>query len=129
MLGVIERDGLIANAARRGAEIADVVRGAASPLVTEVRGRGLLIGIGTTDGAAPAIGAAALEAGLIVNEINPSAVRLAPPLVVGDEEVAAFHRTAGAEGLPSIRIGRTLRIPKRALIEWIEAQLGGPTAA
>jgi len=45
------------------------------------------------------------------------------------EEVAAFHRTAGAEGLPSIRIGRTLRIPKRALIEWIEAQLGGPTAA
>jgi acetylornithine/N-succinyldiaminopimelate aminotransferase len=55
-----------------------------------VRGRGLLIGVGTTEGAAPAIGAAALEAGLIVNPINPTSIRIAPPLVVGDEEVEAF---------------------------------------
>jgi acetylornithine/N-succinyldiaminopimelate aminotransferase len=58
--------------------------------VTEVRGRGLLIGIGTADGAAPAIGAAALDAGLIVNAINPTSIRIAPPLIVGDREVAAF---------------------------------------
>lgn len=45
------------------------------------------------------------------------------------DEVAAFQRTGGNEGLPSIRIGRTLRIPKRALLEWIDAQLGGPHAA
>jgi excisionase family DNA binding protein len=45
------------------------------------------------------------------------------------DEVAAFQRTGGTEGLPSIRIGRTLRIPKRALLEWIDAQLGGPNAA
>jgi len=41
------------------------------------------------------------------------------------EEVAAFLRTGGAEGLPSIRIGRCLRVPKRALVAWIDAQLGG----
>jgi len=40
------------------------------------------------------------------------------------EEVAAFQRTRGAEGLPSIRIGRCLRVPKRSLIAWIDAQLG-----
>jgi excisionase family DNA binding protein len=45
------------------------------------------------------------------------------------DEVAAFQRTGGGEGLPSIRIGRTLRVPKRALLEWIDAQLGGPDAA
>ena len=45
------------------------------------------------------------------------------------DAVATFQRSGGAEGLPSIRIGRTLRIPKRALLEWIDAQLGGPDAA
>lgn len=45
------------------------------------------------------------------------------------DEVAAFQRTGGAEGLPSIRIGRCLRIPKRALVAWIDAQLGGHSAA
>ena len=45
------------------------------------------------------------------------------------EEVAAFRRTGGGEGLPSIRIGRTLRVPKRALLAWIDAQLGGTDAA
>lgn len=45
------------------------------------------------------------------------------------DEVAAFQRTGGAEGLPAIRIGRTLRVPKRALLDWIDAQLGGPNAA
>lgn len=45
------------------------------------------------------------------------------------DEVAAFQRTGGAEGLPSIRIGRCLRVPKHALMAWIEAQLGGFDAA
>ncbi len=45
------------------------------------------------------------------------------------DEVAVFQRTCGAEGLPSIRIGRCLRVPKRALMLWIDAQLGGSDAA
>jgi len=45
------------------------------------------------------------------------------------DEVAAFQRTGGAEGLPSIRIGRTLQVPKRALLAWIDAQLGTTDAA
>ncbi len=45
------------------------------------------------------------------------------------DEVAVYRRTGGAEGLPSIRIGRCLRVPKRALIAWIDAQLAGTDAA
>ncbi len=90
VLGEIERADLMGNASRRGAQIHDAVSAIGSPLVTEVRGRGLLIGIGTLEGAAPAIAAAALDEGLIVNAINPTSIRLAPPLIVGDTEVSAF---------------------------------------
>lgn len=90
VLAEIERADLAANAARRGAEISAAVTAMNSSLITEVRGRGLLLGVGTVEGAAPAIAEAALDAGLIVNAINPTSIRIAPPLIVGDEEVAAF---------------------------------------
>ena len=46
------------------------------------------------------------------------------------EEVNRYLRTGGAEGLPVIRIGRSLRVPKWALLAWIDAQLGlAPDAA
>lgn len=40
------------------------------------------------------------------------------------DEVAIYRRTHGERGLPSIAIGRCLRIPKPALARWIDAQLG-----
>lgn len=46
------------------------------------------------------------------------------------EEVAAFQRSGGSEGLPSIRIGtRSLRVPKQALLDWIAEKLGGGDAS
>jgi excisionase family DNA binding protein len=44
------------------------------------------------------------------------------------EAVAVFQATGGAEGIPAIRIGRSVRVPKRALLRWIEAQLGAAAA-
>jgi hypothetical protein len=38
--------------------------------------------------------------------------------------VAVFQATGGAEGIPAIRIGRSVRVPKRALLRWIDGQLG-----
>jgi acetylornithine aminotransferase len=58
--------------------------------VTEVRGQGLLIGIGLVDPIAKQLSAAALERGLIINAANESSIRLAPPLIVGDAEIAEF---------------------------------------
>ncbi len=45
------------------------------------------------------------------------------------EEVNVYQRTGGQAGVPSIRIGRSLRVPKRALLAGLEAQLGSPDAA
>lgn len=90
VLGEIEGSGLVANAARRGAEIREAIAAIGSPLVQEIRGRGLLIGVGLTEPVANEVNAAALAEGLIVNAANDSSVRIAPPLIIGDEEVATF---------------------------------------
>jgi acetylornithine/N-succinyldiaminopimelate aminotransferase len=90
VLGVIERDDLVGNAARRGDQIRELVERIDSPLISEVRGRGLLLGIGLTEPVALRLAAAALEVGLIVNAANESSIRLAPPLIVGDAELADF---------------------------------------
>ena len=40
------------------------------------------------------------------------------------EETARFLASGGNAGLPCIRIGRSVRIPRRALDQWVAAQLG-----
>jgi acetylornithine/N-succinyldiaminopimelate aminotransferase len=90
VLGVIERDDLVGNAARRGDQIRELILGIDSPLISAVRGRGLLIGIGLSEPVALKLAAAAHEAGLIINAANESSIRLAPPLIVGDAELADF---------------------------------------
>ncbi|HBR89831.1 MAG TPA: acetylornithine transaminase, partial [Microbacterium sp.] len=54
------------------------------------RGRGLLIGVALKHPVAGAVVAAAQEHGLIVNAANPSTVRVAPPLNIGDVEIDDF---------------------------------------
>jgi acetylornithine/N-succinyldiaminopimelate aminotransferase len=90
VLGEIESSGLTGNAARRGMEIRGVIGSMRSPLVTDVRGQGLLLGVGLAEPVAKAVSMAAMRNGLIVNAANDSSIRLAPPLIVGDDEVAEF---------------------------------------
>jgi acetylornithine aminotransferase len=95
VLGEIERAGLVGNAERAGARVRDVIGGFGSPLVGALRGRGLLIGIGLTAPVASRLSDAALAEGLIVNAPNDSTIRLAPPLIVGDEEIEEFRLRFG----------------------------------
>lgn len=88
VLGEIERAGLVENAALRGEQLRQAITGL--PHVTAVRGRGLLIGVGLDGPIANAVSARALELGLIVNAANDATIRLAPPLIIGDAEVARF---------------------------------------
>src|SRR5690606_7040220 len=76
VLAEIEGAGLLGNAARRGDQIRDIIRSLGSPLVDEVRGRGLLIGVGLTEPVAGRVSSAALEAGLIVNAANEYSIRI-----------------------------------------------------
>ncbi|MFB2599096.1 acetylornithine transaminase [Herbiconiux sp. P17] len=90
VLGEIESAGLVENASRRGAELRAVIAGLESPLVDDIRGQGLLIGIGLTEPVAGRISDAALANGLIINAPNDSSLRIAPPLIIGDDEVRVF---------------------------------------
>jgi acetylornithine/N-succinyldiaminopimelate aminotransferase len=91
VLTEIESAGLVANAARRGTELREILLGIDSPLIEGVRGRGLLIGVALTAPVAGAVVAAAQERGLIVNAANPETVRIAPALTIGDAELAEFR--------------------------------------
>ncbi len=57
------------------------------PVVTEVRGRGLLVAIGLSRECAADVVAACRERGLLANNVRPNAVRLMPPLNVTDDEI------------------------------------------
>jgi acetylornithine/N-succinyldiaminopimelate aminotransferase len=88
VLAEIERAGLLDNAARRGEQLRRAIQGL--PLVTELRGSGLLIGVGLSQAVAPDVVRAAMAAGLIVNAPNDTSIRLAPPLIVDDSHIAEF---------------------------------------
>lgn len=89
-LHAVERDGLLANVRAVSAFLTDRIAALGHPLVAGVRGEGLLLGIALTEDVAPAVVAAALEAGFIVNAVRPDTVRLAPPLVLTRDQAATF---------------------------------------
>ena len=57
------------------------------PLITEVRGRGLLIAMEFSGDIAPSAVMACLDRGLLVNKLKPNALRFMPPLIIGNQEV------------------------------------------
>ncbi|WP_439564409.1 acetylornithine transaminase [Microcella sp.] len=90
VLAEIERADLVGTAARRGEQLRQGILALGSPLVAEVRGRGLLLGVGLTAPVAPRLVAEALDRGLIINAANDESIRLAPPLIIGDAEIDRF---------------------------------------
>ena len=58
--------------------------------VKEIRGRGLLIGIELEEPISKQVAAALLDAGVIVNPANPTAIRIAPPLIVSAVQIDKF---------------------------------------
>ncbi len=85
-LDVIADPALLRRVREMGARLADGL--GRIPGVAEVRGRGLMIGVGL-DGALDAaeVAGRALDAGLIVNVPDSSTVRLLPPLIVSAGEI------------------------------------------
>lgn len=90
VLAEIERAGLVESAIAKGDRIRSGIARMHSPLVDEIRGQGLLIGVGLTKPVAREISADALERGLILNAPNDSSLRIAPPLIVTDAEIDQF---------------------------------------
>jgi acetylornithine/N-succinyldiaminopimelate aminotransferase len=68
---------------------------AALPGVVSVRGAGLLLAAQLDSPVAKEVAARALELGLLVNPVRPDAVRVAPPLLVTDDELTRALRVLG----------------------------------
>lgn len=90
VLQTIEREDLLANALAVGDRIADRVVALDHPLIEGTRGRGLLRAVQLTGDFAAPVAAAARAAGFIVNPVTPSALRLAPPLILSAGDADLF---------------------------------------
>ena len=89
VLDVIEEEDLVGNSERMGDRLVAGLRDALVdfPLVTEVRGVGLLVGVQLAAERSKEIVDAARDRGLLVNNVRPDTVRLSPPLIVSDSDV------------------------------------------
>jgi acetylornithine aminotransferase len=64
-----------------------------TPGVSEIRGRGLLLGIELSSPIAKNFAMAMLDAGVIVNAANETTIRIAPPLIVTTSQIDKFIAT------------------------------------
>ncbi|WP_415949469.1 acetylornithine transaminase [Streptomyces sp. KLOTTS4A1] len=87
VLETIETEGLLAHATRMGQLLRRGVEQLRHPLVREVRGAGLLLGVALTEPVAARVQQAAQDAGFLVNAVGATTVRLAPALTVGEGQV------------------------------------------
>jgi len=88
VIRTIEADDLLEHVSTLGQKLRDGL--AADARVAEVRGEGLLIGLDLVSGDSAKVAAAAQDAGFIVNNPTPTAIRLAPPLVLTQDDADAF---------------------------------------
>ncbi|CAL9393356.1 Acetylornithine aminotransferase [Streptomyces sp. enrichment culture] len=92
VLDTIAADGLLDRVKARGEQLRSGIEAAGHPLVSHVRGEGLLLGIVLTGPYAPQVQQAAQDAGFLVNAPAPDVVRLMPPYVLTEDEADAFVR-------------------------------------
>ncbi|MFD1148453.1 acetylornithine transaminase [Saccharothrix hoggarensis] len=86
VLDTIAADGLLEHASAVGKEIAAGVEALNHPLISGVRGAGLLLGITLREAVSAKAAAAAQQAGYLINPIQPDVIRLAPPLVLAESD-------------------------------------------
>lgn len=89
-LAVIERDNVMKNVNAVGDYVRTQIAALNHPLIKGVRGHGLLIAVEFTEAISAQVTANALAAGFIINAVNPSAIRLAPPLVITADQIQPF---------------------------------------
>ncbi len=85
-LDILQQEDLPAHAAELGAYALERLRSLQSPLIREVRGRGLLIGIELKKRVQPYL-EALCERGILALPAGPNVLRLLPPLVITQEQM------------------------------------------
>jgi acetylornithine/N-succinyldiaminopimelate aminotransferase len=86
VLDVMERERIPERAAAAGARLTAAL--VATPGVASVRGLGLLVAAQLVDGVdAKAVAGTCIDRGLVLNAVTPTALRMAPSLLVSDDEI------------------------------------------
>ncbi len=88
-LNILVEEKLAENSAAMGRHLMEQLRQIRSPLIRDIRGRGLFVGleIDPARASARSICEALMERGLLSKETHETVVRLAPPLVIGRAEI------------------------------------------
>lgn len=88
-LNILVEERLAEKSAQQGAYLLESLRNINSPLIREVRGRGLFIGVDIDPmlGSARAVCEALMARGLLSKETHETVVRLAPPLIISKAEI------------------------------------------
>lgn len=90
VIRTIAGEGLLDHVKRVGELIRHGIEGLDHPLVSGVRGAGLLLGIVLTEPVSADLAGKLRDKGFLVNAVQPDAIRLAPPLVLTSEQAEAF---------------------------------------
>ncbi|HEY4624636.1 MAG TPA: acetylornithine transaminase [Blastococcus sp.] len=90
VLDTIRDEGLLERAKEIEHRFTAGIEALGHPGITGVRGRGALLGVVLTADVAAALEAQLRAAGYLTNAVAPGVLRLAPPLVLSDEQVDAF---------------------------------------
>jgi acetylornithine aminotransferase len=90
VLNTIERDHLLDHAKRIGERLRRGIEAIGHPGVVEVCGAGLLLGVRLSGPSSGALTVVLRDAGFIVNNAQPDVLRLAPPLIISEEQADAL---------------------------------------
>jgi acetylornithine/N-succinyldiaminopimelate aminotransferase len=107
VIDTIKEENLVARAAEMGQYLMGRLRdlAATTPAIREVRGKGLMVAVELTGPSEPVV-AACLARGLLVNNVQPTAVRFVPPLIVTradiDEAVTILGSVLGGAGAAQV---------------------------
>jgi acetylornithine/N-succinyldiaminopimelate aminotransferase len=91
VLETVNKPEFLAEISRKGEKIMAAIKGWKHPVVKEVRGRGLMIGIDIENDAWPVLEKAIARAnkgcGLLILSAGQKTLRLLPPLIISDSEI------------------------------------------
>jgi predicted acetylornithine/succinylornithine family transaminase len=89
VLDVISGDKLVENSAAMGDRLVSALHDSlhGNPAVTDIRGVGLLVGVGLAGDWSREVVDACRDRGLLVNNVKPDTIRLSPPLIVTADDI------------------------------------------
>jgi acetylornithine/N-succinyldiaminopimelate aminotransferase len=90
VIRTIAGEGLLDHVKRVGEQLRHGIEGLNHPLVSHVRGAGLLLGVVLTQPVAADLQQKLRDAGFLVNAAQPDVIRLAPPLIISADQADAL---------------------------------------